>query len=69
MYPPRISLAFKRLDAQGEVIEQGERKLSDSGFLTGSTRFGDSDPLRYEKRMLDDWLKREFKQDAALSVR
>lgn len=69
MYPPRISLTFKRLDSRGEVIEQGERKLSDSGFLTGSTRFGDSDPLRYEKRMLDDWLKREFKQDTSLSVR
>ena len=69
MYPPRMTLTFKRLDAQGGVIEQGERKLSDSGFLTGSTRFGDSDPLRYEKSMLDDWLRREFKQDAALSAR
>ena len=69
MYPPRMTLTFKRLDAQGGVIEQGERKLSDSGFLTGSTRFGDSDPLRYEKSMLDDWLKREFKQDTSLSAR
>jgi hypothetical protein len=69
IYPPRISLTFKRLDAQGAVIEQGERKLSDSAFLMGSTRFGDSDPLRYEKRMLDDWVKREFKQDGSLSVR
>ncbi|MGH8060738.1 MAG: DUF3016 domain-containing protein [Pseudoxanthomonas sp.] len=69
MYPPRMTLTFKRLDARGEVIEQGERKLSDSGFLTGSTRFGDSDPLRYEKSMLDDWLKREFKPDASLSAR
>lgn len=69
IYPPRISLTFKRLDAQGGVIEQGERKLSDAAFLTGPTRLGDSDPLRYEKNMLDDWLRREFKQDAALSAR
>ena len=61
IYPPRISLTFKRLDAQGGVIEQGERKLSDPGFLTGSPRLGDSDPLRYEKGMLDDWLRRELK--------
>ena len=69
IYPPRISLTFKRLDARGEVIEQGERKLSNSAFLMGSTRFGDSDPLRYEKSMLDNWLNREFRQDASLSVR
>ena len=69
IYPPHIELSFKRLDAQGGVIEQGERKLSDAAFLTGPTRLGDSDPLRYEKNMLDDWLRREFKQDAALSAR
>jgi hypothetical protein len=28
IYPPRISLTFKRTDAQGNVIDQGERKLS-----------------------------------------
>ena len=35
IYPPRISLTFKRTDAQGNVIDQGERKLVDSGFLMG----------------------------------
>ena len=69
IYPPRITLTFKRLDAQGGVIEQGERKLSDPGFLAGSSRVGDSDPLRYEKGMLDDWLRHEFKTDASLSMR
>ncbi|MEO8364800.1 MAG: DUF3016 domain-containing protein [Pseudoxanthomonas sp.] len=64
IYPPRITLTFKRLDAQGQVIEQGERKLSDPGFLSSSPRLSDSDPLRYEKGMLDDWLKREFKSAA-----
>ena len=64
IYPPRITLTFKRLDAQGGVIEQGERKLSDSGFLMSSPRLSDSDPLRYEKGMLDDWLRREFKPTA-----
>ncbi|MEO6104487.1 MAG: DUF3016 domain-containing protein [Pseudoxanthomonas sp.] len=65
IYPPRITLTFKRLDAQGAVIDQGERKLSDSGFLSGSSGLSNSDPLRYEKSMLDDWVRREFKQDPA----
>jgi len=26
----------------------------------GSTPLRDSDPLRYEKRMVDDWVRREF---------
>ena len=61
LYPPRITLQFTRLDARGEVLDQGERKLVDPGFLTGSTRIGESDPLRYEKKMLDDWLRREIR--------
>lgn len=64
LYPPRITLQFTRLDAQGAVIDQGERKLVDHGFLSGSARLGDSDPLRYEKSLLDDWLQRELKPAA-----
>jgi hypothetical protein len=69
IYPPRISLTFKRLDAQGGVIEEGERKLVDSGFLMGSSLFGSSDTLRYEKGLLDDWLREEFKDTSKLSAR
>jgi len=69
LYPPRISLSFKRTDAQGNVIDQGERKLVDSAFLMGNSLLSDSDPLRYEKGLLDDWLRRELKPDAELSAR
>lgn len=60
IYPPRITLHFTLTDAQGRVIDQGERKLVDNAYLYGSTRLSDSDPLRYEKRLLDDWLRREL---------
>ncbi len=60
LYPPRIDLTFTRLDASGNVMAQGQRKLTDAGFLLGSTGFGDGDPLRYEKSMLDRWLRREL---------
>lgn len=57
MYPPRIRLRFRLLDDQGQVIAQGERKLTDLGFLYDSTGAGSStDPLRYEKRLVDRWL-------------
>lgn len=61
IYPPRITLNFTRIGPNGEVIAQGERKLVDHGFLMGSGTAGlDSDPLRYEKAMLQQWLAREL---------
>ena len=63
IYPPRISLQFTLSDAQGQVIDQGERKLLDNGYLYGGTRLSDSDPLRYEKRMLDQWLRSELREE------
>jgi Protein of unknown function (DUF3016) len=61
IYPPRIELTFKRLDAAGNVIAEGQRKLSDAGFLYGSTGLRGGDMLRYEKSMLDEWLRRELR--------
>ncbi|MGO1072519.1 DUF3016 domain-containing protein [Lysobacter sp. CA199] len=61
IYPPKIALSFKRLDASGQVIEEGQRNLRDMSFLMGPRVVSDSDPLRYEKRLIDDWLYGEFK--------
>lgn len=65
IYPPRITLQFARRDADGEVIEQGERQLTDMGYLQRTVMANSQDPLRYEKRLLDDWLRRELKPDPA----
>lgn len=65
IYPPRIELQFTLSDANGNVIEQGPRKLTDLTFLMGSSPVGSSDPLRYEKRLIDDWLNKEFKRPDA----
>lgn len=59
LYPPRIHLRFRHLDGSGAVVAEGERRLVDVGFLQRSSGL-DSDPLRYEKRLLDDWLRREL---------
>ena len=68
IYPPRVSLDFSLTDADGKVLAEGQRKLVDSAFLMGASPLTDTDPLRYEKRLLDDWLKKEFDQKA-LSAR
>jgi hypothetical protein len=61
LYPPRMTLTFRRTNADGSVIAEGERKLSDSGFLMSSNSAGSgSDPLRFEKSLIDRWLSREL---------
>jgi hypothetical protein len=65
IYPPRIALDFKLVGADGSVLAQGSRKLSDLGYLQRATRPTDTDPLRYEKQLIDDWLREEFGKPAA----
>ena len=60
LYVPRLSFTFTLTDASGAVLKSGERKLVELGFqMTIRSGFRD-DQLRYEKAMLDDWLRREF---------
>ena len=58
-YSPRIDLRFTLTDANGKVVDEGTRTLRDLAFLHRNLPLG-SDPLRFEKRLLDDWLRREF---------
>src|SRR5690606_39529257 len=60
IYPPRISLDFTLTGVDGGVIAQGSRDLTDLSYLRGHPRARDNDPLRFEKQLLDDWLRREF---------
>ena len=65
IYPPRMTVQYKRFDASGAVVAEGERKITDPGFLVNASPLHDTDPLRYEKRMIDSWLRREFKEPVA----
>lgn len=62
-YPPRIELQFRLEDAEGRTLAAGQRTLRDPMYLTRSVpvwgaAFGER--LRYEERMLDDWLREEL---------
>jgi hypothetical protein len=57
IYPPRIDLDFTLYGADGKVLRQGHRQLRDLSFL--SRNFGaDQDSLRYEKSLIDQWLRK-----------
>jgi hypothetical protein len=59
IYPPKISLAFKLVDADGQEIKHGTRDLTDLMFMS-KLAMNPNDPLRYEKNLLDDWLRADF---------
>jgi hypothetical protein len=59
-YPsPQIDLHYVLRGADGTVIREGDGKLRDPAFMQHGTP-DSSDPLRYEKRLLDDWLRKQF---------
>lgn len=61
IYPPRIQFEYTLKGSDGQVLDQGEANLRDSGFLHGSTGMqSNSDPLRYEKKLIDDWVRRDL---------
>lgn len=60
LYPPRVSLQFRLLKADGTVVREGKRQLQDLGYLMTVGR-SSQDPLRHDKGMLSDWLRQEFK--------
>src|SRR5262249_49735583 len=59
IYAPRIRLEFRLTGRDGKVVSSGSRDLSDPLYLTRAVLLA-TDPLRYEKNLLRDWLEREF---------
>ena len=61
IFIPRMTLTFKVTDASGKVIKEGERKLTDLNFMSNLSIIGRSEPLFYDKALLSDWVRTEFK--------
>jgi hypothetical protein len=58
IYPPRIDLHFQLLDASGKVLSEGARKLRDPDFMYDGIATSGNDSLRYEKGLIDRWLRK-----------
>ncbi len=56
IYPPAFTFTYTARDASGRVVKQGSESIRDVGFQFKG--LGDmNDPLRYEKAILDDWMR------------
>lgn len=53
---PRINLRYT-LVADGKPVLSGEERVADMNYAAGIASQRNSDPLHYEKRMLDTWFK------------
>jgi hypothetical protein len=60
IYMPRMALTFKLTGADGTVIKEGQRSLSDMNFMTNISIVDRSEPLFYDKELLADWIRDEF---------
>jgi hypothetical protein len=61
IYPPSMKLHFKISDANGATIREDDAQLRDISYLQRAET-NTTDPLRFDKRMVDEWLAREFKR-------
>lgn len=57
--PARIDLRFRLERVDGTVVVAGERRLRSTGYPVG-VGIDPSDPLAYEKVLLDDWLRSDL---------
>lgn len=61
VFIPRQELSFTLTDSAGQVIKQGTRSLTDLNFQAAGLRIGSDQPYFYDKMLLEDWLRKEFK--------
>ncbi len=58
-YPPRFDFTFTLTSADGQVLREGTRKLVDYSYLmTSPGALSATDSLRYDKALLERWLRR-----------
>jgi hypothetical protein len=61
IYVPRQEFSFEVTDASGQVVKEGKRTLTDLNFQANNLRIGSEQPYFYDKVLLEDWLRKEFK--------
>lgn len=58
---PRQKLTFRLLDETGQVLKEGERRLTDLNFMNNVGIIGRDEPLYYDKALLADWVAKELR--------
>jgi hypothetical protein len=65
LYFPSINLDYTLVDADGNVLRSGTADIKDMSFLFSGRTFVHDAPFDYEKRMIEEWFRKTFPQDAA----
>lgn len=56
---PRMDFTYT-LSENGQVLEQGKATINDMNYQSSTNRYFNSEPFRYEKKLLDDWMAKEL---------
>ena len=62
LYSPRMNFSYQLFDAEGKVIQADEAVVKDMNFMSGNSLKYRNKSLGYEKKMLDDWFDKTFKE-------
>jgi DUF3016 family protein len=60
IYPPAFKFTYSVTDPSGKVVREGSEDIRDMNFQFRVT-IDASDPLHYEKDILDDWARAKLK--------
>jgi DUF3016 family protein len=60
IYSPWMNLHYVLLAADGTTLREADAKLRDGAYLRRAVPGDPTDPLRFDKRMIDDWLNKEL---------
>jgi len=63
---PAMELKYEIREG-GKVVAQGQAKMRDMDYQNSFNSYSSGDPLRYEKRMIDRWVQREFTPKVAVA--
>jgi Protein of unknown function (DUF3016) len=55
---PSMKFSYS-VESQGKVVKSGAANINDMNYLRGFNRYSANEPLRYEKKMLDEWFRKE----------
>jgi len=66
LYRPSMQFSYVVTEG-GKVVREGTADINDMSFMDRFNQYFDSDPLRYEKPMLDEWFSKEFGQKIKLA--
>ncbi|MCW8834112.1 MAG: DUF3016 domain-containing protein [Colwellia sp.] len=61
IYFPRMDFSYQLVNADGSVVKEDTVELKDMDFMSGSNLKYRNKSLGYEKKMLDDWFLKTFK--------